>query len=113
MRWTRSRACSSQRRGVTSSRAACRRSVSAHLPRSARRVQQNAFCNRHATCDARGVMREIQPTEQAVNGHAVQFYERESYLLDSVTEYIGSALSTASAGILIATPAHRDGVAQR
>ncbi len=48
-----------------------------------------------------------------MNGHAVQFYERESYLLDSVTEYIGSALSAASAGILIATPPHRDGVAQR
>src|SRR5258706_524083 len=58
-------------------------------------------------------MRGIQPGEPAMNGHAVQFYERESYLLDSVTEYIGSALRAASAGILIATPPHRDGVAQR
>lgn len=58
-------------------------------------------------------MTGLQPAEQAVNGHAVQFYERESYLLESVTEYIGSALSAADAGILIATPPHRDGVSQR
>jgi signal transduction histidine kinase/CheY-like chemotaxis protein len=48
-----------------------------------------------------------------VNGHAVQFYEHETYLLDSVTQYLGSALAAESAGILIATSAHRDGVAQR
>lgn len=58
-------------------------------------------------------MREQQNAEIAVNGHAVQFYERESYLLDSVTKYIGSALSASHAGILIATPPHREGVAQR
>ena len=61
----------------------------------------------------RTLMRKQQPVEIAVGGHAVQFYERESYLLDSVTEYIGSALSTDSAGILIATAPHRDGIAQR
>jgi signal transduction histidine kinase len=48
-----------------------------------------------------------------VSGHAVQFYERESYLLESVTDYMGAALSAANAGILIATPKHRDGIAQR
>ena len=58
-------------------------------------------------------MRELRPTEQAVSGHAVQFWEREPYLLDSVSDYIGSALSVASAGILIATPQHREGIAQR
>jgi signal transduction histidine kinase len=58
-------------------------------------------------------MRELQPSEPATNGHAVQFYERESYLLDSVSDHVGSALSTANAGILIATPPHRDGVARR
>ena len=58
-------------------------------------------------------MTELRPSELAVNGHAVQFYERESYLLDSVSDYIGSALSAASAGILIATPPHRVGVAER
>jgi signal transduction histidine kinase len=57
-------------------------------------------------------MRE-QPSDIAVNGHAVQFYEHESYLLDSLTDYIGSALSATGAGIVIATPPHRDGVAQR
>jgi signal transduction histidine kinase/CheY-like chemotaxis protein len=57
-------------------------------------------------------MRE-QPSDISVNGHAVQLYEHEAFLLDSVTDYIGSALAASSAGILIATPPHRDGVAQR
>ncbi len=58
-------------------------------------------------------MTGLEPTEPAMNGHAVQFYEHEAYLLDSVSEHIGSALSAASAGILIATAPHRDGVAHR
>jgi signal transduction histidine kinase/CheY-like chemotaxis protein len=57
-------------------------------------------------------MRE-QPSDIATNRHAVQLYEHESYLLDSLTDYIGSALSATGAGIMIATPTHRDGVAQR
>jgi hypothetical protein len=36
-------------------------------------------------------MRE-QPSDIAVNAHAVQLYEHESYLLDSLTDYIGSSL---------------------
>jgi signal transduction histidine kinase len=58
-------------------------------------------------------MREQQPGEPAISGHAVQFYERESFLLDSVTDYMGAALRVQNAGILIATPQHRDGIAQR
>ncbi|MDP9252368.1 MAG: ATP-binding protein [Chloroflexota bacterium] len=58
-------------------------------------------------------MREPLADLTTVGGHVVQFYERESYLLDSVSDYIGSALRAASAGIMIATPQHRDGVAQR
>ncbi len=58
-------------------------------------------------------MTSLQPSEQALSGHAVQFYEHESHLLDRVSDHIGSALGAASAGILIATPQHREGVAQR
>jgi signal transduction histidine kinase len=58
-------------------------------------------------------VRELQSVESAVDGHAVQFYERESYLLDSLTDYIGSGLSEMHAGIVIATPQHRDALAQR
>jgi signal transduction histidine kinase len=61
----------------------------------------------------REVLQPDLPDLAACGGHAVQFYERESYLLDSVSEYIGSALRSASAGIMIATAQHRDGVAQR
>ncbi len=58
-------------------------------------------------------MREPLADLTSVGGHVVQFYDRESYLLDSISDYIGSALRAASAGIMIATPQHRDGVAQR
>ena len=58
-------------------------------------------------------MREPLADLTSVGGHVVQFYERESYLLDSVSDYIGAALRAAGAGIMIATPPHRDGVAQR
>ena len=58
-------------------------------------------------------MRELHPSDIALNGHAVQLYEQESYLLDSVADHLGSALATDSAGILIATLPHRHGVAQR
>ena len=56
---------------------------------------------------------EPQSILPALNAHTVQFYEGEGYLLDSLTNYIGSALHADGAGIVIATPQHRDGVAQR
>ncbi len=40
--------------------------------------------------------------------HAVQFYEDEAFLLETVGEFIGSALRSGSAGIVIATRAHLD-----
>ena len=58
-------------------------------------------------------MREPQASDSAVSGHAVQFYERESHLLDGVTDYVGAALSAAGAGIVIATLPHREDLAQR
>ncbi|HKY51363.1 MAG TPA: ATP-binding protein [Candidatus Limnocylindria bacterium] len=58
-------------------------------------------------------LRKYESIEAVSPGHSVQFYERESFLLDSLTDYIGSALRAAAAGIVIATPPHRDGLAQR
>lgn len=45
--------------------------------------------------------------------HSVQFYEDEAFLLDELSRYIGSALGAGDAGIIIATEAHREGLAQR
>ena len=39
--------------------------------------------------------------------HFVQFYEEDSFLVDSVAGFIGSGLRGGEAGIVIATPAHR------
>lgn len=39
--------------------------------------------------------------------HAVQFYETDGYLAESLADYIGDGLRTGEAGIVIATAAHR------
>ena len=58
-------------------------------------------------------VRGIPPSDPATERHAVQLYERESCLLDSLGEYFGAALTAAGAGVMIATPHHLDAVAQR
>jgi signal transduction histidine kinase len=45
--------------------------------------------------------------------HSVQFYSDETFLLDEVSRFIGSALGAGAAGVVVATPAHCEGVAQR
>jgi len=47
------------------------------------------------------------------HGHSVQFYEDDSYLLDGLSRFIGSALGSGDAGIVIATEEHRTGLAKR
>jgi hypothetical protein len=51
---------------------------------------------------------EIQP-----HTHAVHFYEEDSFLLDSLTKLIGSALMSGDSAILIATAERREGLAKR
>jgi signal transduction histidine kinase len=46
------------------------------------------------------------------NAHAVHFYEEDSFLLDSLTKLIGTTLMSGDAAIIIATPAHREGLAR-
>ncbi len=58
-------------------------------------------------------MKGIPPSDPATERHAVQFYERESCLLDSLGEYFSGALTAAGAAVMIATPQHLDRVAQR
>ena len=45
--------------------------------------------------------------------HAVQFYEDDAAFLNSLSEYVGSALGTGGACILIATAKHRQELAER
>lgn len=46
-------------------------------------------------------------------GHAVQFYSNDGYLLDLLTRYVGAALVSGDAAIVLATRTHRDGLAKR
>ena len=45
--------------------------------------------------------------------HTVQFYSEDEVLLDEVSRFIGTALGAGDAAIVIATPPHREGLAQR
>jgi signal transduction histidine kinase len=45
--------------------------------------------------------------------HSVQFYEDDSFLLDSLTRLIGTTLVAGDTALVIATPTHRDGLAKR
>jgi signal transduction histidine kinase/ActR/RegA family two-component response regulator len=42
--------------------------------------------------------------------HFVQFYEADTFLLNSISGFIGAGLSAGDAGIIVATKARRDGV---
>ncbi len=45
--------------------------------------------------------------------HFVQFYEADPPLLDALTGFIGGGLAAGGAGIVVATPEHREGLEQR
>jgi signal transduction histidine kinase len=45
--------------------------------------------------------------------HTVQFYGEDAFLLDELSRFIGAALGAGDAAVVIATGAHRDGLAQR
>jgi hypothetical protein len=45
--------------------------------------------------------------------HAVHFYENDSVLLDGLTEFFSTGLDSGGACLIIATKAHREGLAQR
>jgi signal transduction histidine kinase len=45
--------------------------------------------------------------------HSVQFYGEDSSLLDELSRFIGAELVAGDAAVVIATKAHRDGLAQR
>ena len=51
--------------------------------------------------------------ESDQHAHIVQFYEDDDFLVTEVSRFIGTALGAGDCGIVIATKAHRDGIAQR
>jgi len=51
--------------------------------------------------------------EHAPNGHVVQFYSDDTFLLDGLGRFMGTALGAGDAAIVIATLDHRDGLARQ
>jgi signal transduction histidine kinase/ActR/RegA family two-component response regulator len=50
---------------------------------------------------------------QHSSSHLVQFYEEESYLVDTISRLIGDGLEEGSGAVVIATQAHRDAIEER
>jgi signal transduction histidine kinase len=46
-------------------------------------------------------------------GHSVQFYVEDTYLLDGLSRFIGTALGAGDTAVVIATKAHREGLKSR
>jgi PAS domain S-box-containing protein len=51
--------------------------------------------------------------ERRSHGHSVQFYEDDSFLLDGLSRFVGAALLAGDSAVVVATKAHRDGLARR
>jgi hypothetical protein len=49
-------------------------------------------------------------TEMSDTEHFVQFYEADGFLLNSLSGFIGTALNSGDAALVVATPEHRDGL---
>ena len=45
--------------------------------------------------------------------HFAQFYEADRYLIDAVSDFIGTALREGNAGVVVATPRHREALADQ
>lgn len=47
------------------------------------------------------------------SGHVVQFYSDDSFLIDALSKFVGTALGSGDSAIVIATQVHVDGLTQR
>ncbi|HVA89933.1 MAG TPA: ATP-binding protein [Chloroflexota bacterium] len=51
--------------------------------------------------------------DRATHAHSVQFYDDDSFLLNELSLFMGGALTMGDVGVVIATRAHREALAQR
>jgi PAS domain-containing protein len=61
--------------------------------------------------DRRNAEVQLNPIKHACR-HAVQFYENDSALIEALGKHIGTALESGDTAIVIATKAHRQGLAE-
>jgi PAS domain S-box-containing protein len=55
----------------------------------------------------------MESSDTTAHTHTVQFYSQDGFLLDALSRLIGAAVGAGDAGIVIATPSHRDELAKR
>ena len=55
----------------------------------------------------------VSQIPEAHTGHSVQFYADDSFLLDGLSRFIGTALGVGDAAIVVATQAHREALERR
>lgn len=63
--------------------------------------------------DDRSVAATLDACDAVRCEHSVQFYESDTFLLDSLADYIGTALRQGEAGVVVLTEDHRDGLERR
>ena len=51
--------------------------------------------------------------DPAPHAHAVQFYDDDEFLFDTVARFLASGLDAGDRMLVIATPAHREGILRR
>jgi signal transduction histidine kinase len=60
-----------------------------------------------------GLVLPDTPSAATSSSHSVQFYDDDAAFLDGLGEFVGSALGSGGACVVIATQPHRDGVMER
>lgn len=60
-----------------------------------------------------GAMRQAEEFAKSASRHVVQFYKDDSVLADACARFIGAALGAGDAGVVIATPEHREAITSR
>jgi signal transduction histidine kinase len=66
-----------------------------------------------AACDVTSVAPLVPWHDYEQPAHVVQFYAEDTFLLDKLSRFAGTALGAGDSAVVIATKAHRDGLAQR
>lgn len=51
--------------------------------------------------------------EMGESEHFVQFYEDDGFLLDTLGDFVGAAVGSGEAAVIVATKEHRDGLEAR
>jgi len=63
--------------------------------------------------DPRNLMLQWQPGTPSQGDHVAYFYQHSDSLLEALSSFIGSALASGNAALVVATTTHREGLRQR